>query len=379
MIEVADPILRHTQVLTVAELDAVARDFGINHAVVITARREPEQKAVSQPIKAPSAAPVQPSSDQELGLADLFFSADSSERRMLLMSLGSVESEEPQRVQPAATNQALEAAALGRDRAGFTKLLESALGLTHEQAERIVTDPSGEPLLIAAKALAMPSVTLQRILIFIDPAIGELVQRVFDLASLYERVSADASHKIIASLRGREPVRARRPAIARCTTTTRQRAGGADRARGVPLLPSRRRRPAPSPRRVSADVIEEVPAAAILDLDNPEVGIEAQLACQIPFDVRFRERQSLERRTEGALARARLVEHGLRRRPVEIGGAVESAHLDEDRARLFGAAPAQHRGRALDLAAAQIGGNPDIGFQAHAFPVTPGIRLGMPN
>ncbi|MGB9364958.1 MAG: DUF2336 domain-containing protein [Xanthobacteraceae bacterium] len=212
VIEVADPILRHTQVLTVAELDAVARDFGINHAVVIAARREPEQKVASQQVKGPAAAPARRSSDQELGLADLFFSADSSERRMLLMSLGSVEGEAPQSVQPAATNQALEVAALGRDRAGFTKVLEHALGLTHEQAERIVTDPSGEPLLIAAKALAMPSVTLQRILIFIDPAIGESVQRVFDLASLYERVSADAAHKIVASLRGREPARARRPA-----------------------------------------------------------------------------------------------------------------------------------------------------------------------
>lgn len=212
VIEVADPILRHTEVLNVAELDAIARDFGINHAVVIAARREPEQKAITQPTKAPAAAPAQPSSDQELGLADLFFSADSSERRTLLMSLGSVESEVPQNVQPAATNQALETAALGRDRAGFTKVLENALSLTHEQAERIVTDPSGEPLLVAAKALAMPSVTLQRILIFIDPAIGESVQRVFDLASLYERVSTDAAHKIVASLRGREPVRARRPA-----------------------------------------------------------------------------------------------------------------------------------------------------------------------
>jgi hypothetical protein len=47
---------------------------------------------------------------------------------------------------------------------------------------------------------------------FIDPAIGESVQRVFDLAGLYERISADAAHKIIASLRGYEPVPARRPA-----------------------------------------------------------------------------------------------------------------------------------------------------------------------
>src|SRR5437763_2203217 len=213
VIEVADPILRHTQVLTVAELDTVARDFGIDHAVVIAARRAPEQIAASpQRVNRRPATPPRPENEQELGLAELFFSAISSERRMLLMSLGSVEGEEPQSVQPVATNQALEAAALGRDRAGFTKLLENALSLTHEQAQRIASDPSGEPLLVAAKSLAMPSVMLQRILMFIDPAIGESVQRVFDLASLYERVSADAAHKIIASLRGREPMRARRPA-----------------------------------------------------------------------------------------------------------------------------------------------------------------------
>src|SRR4051794_3193989 len=212
VIEVADPILRHTRVLTIAELDAVARDFGINHAVVISARREPEQKAVATPPVKERVMSTKPSTDQELALAELFFSADSSARRALLMSLGSVETEEPQSVQPVATNQALETAALSRDRAGFTKLLENALGLTHEQAERIVTDPSGEALLIATKALAMPSITLQRILMFIDPAIGESVQRVFDLASLYERISGDAAHKIIASLRGREPTRTRRPA-----------------------------------------------------------------------------------------------------------------------------------------------------------------------
>ncbi|MEJ0075964.1 MAG: DUF2336 domain-containing protein [Alphaproteobacteria bacterium] len=212
VIEVADPILRHTQVLTIAELDAVARDFGINHAVVIAARREPEPKAAPRPqSEARPAAQPRPAGGEELGLAELFFSAESSARRMLLMSLGSAETEQPQTVQPVATNQALEVAALGRDRAGFTRLLESALNLTHEQAERIVTDPSGEPLLIAAKALAMPSIALQRILMFIDPAIGESVHRVFDLASLYERVSADAAHKIIASLRGHEPVRTRRP------------------------------------------------------------------------------------------------------------------------------------------------------------------------
>jgi hypothetical protein len=245
VIEVADPILRHTQVLTAAELDAVARDFGIDHAVVIAARREPEKTAVApRPIHERLAAQSRPADDQDVGLAELFFSAGSSERRLLLMSLGSIDTEEPQSVQPLATNEALEVAALRRDRTGFAKLLENALGLTQDQAQRIVTDPSGEPLLIAAKALAMPAIMLQRILIFIDPAIGESVMRVFDLASLYERVSADAAHKIIASLRGREPAAARRPAhrpMYYDDEATRGRRGSATRrpAAVEPQVPAR--------------------------------------------------------------------------------------------------------------------------------------------
>lgn len=220
VIEVAEPILRHCQALTSADLDSIVRDFGWGHASIIAAKRddlwaEPRET----PTPAPQAtqarlAPRRPTplDDSELGLAELFFSADSGARRMLLASLGSVEAEMPQSVQPVETIRALEAAALGRDRARFTKLLEGALGLSREQAERIVGDESGEPLLVAAKALAMPSVALQRVLMFIDPAIGESVDRFFELAALYEKVSADAAHKLIASVRGREPVTPRRPA-----------------------------------------------------------------------------------------------------------------------------------------------------------------------
>jgi len=245
VIEVAEPILRNSRVLTAAEIDAVVRDFGTSHAAIIAERRE-SAPAIPTPAvrqQAPVAPPAQ-HPDAEIGLADLFFSAEPAERRVLLMSLGSVKAETPQAVQPVETNRALEAAALGRDPAGFTRLLENALGLTHEQAERIVADPSGEPLLIAAKALAMPSVALQRILMFIDPAIGESVQRVFDLAGLYERISADAAHKIVASLRGREPVRTRRPAhkpMYYDDEATRSRRGSAIRRPGAaePQVPAR--------------------------------------------------------------------------------------------------------------------------------------------
>jgi uncharacterized protein (DUF2336 family) len=234
-IEIAEPILRHSEVLTAIELDAIIRDFGWSHAAIIAARREAPKAApptsrpatqsakLSQTTKPPqatkpaqSAKPPQAARDpSDLGIAELFLSADPAARRMLLLSLGDAEAEPPQAVQPVETIRALEAAALGRDRASFVRLIEGALGLSPTQAERLVGDPSGEPLLVAAKALAMPSVVLQRILMFIDPAIGESVQRVFDLAGLYERVSMDAAHKLIDSMRGREPARPRKPAAHR--------------------------------------------------------------------------------------------------------------------------------------------------------------------
>lgn len=220
VIEVAEPILRHCHTLTSADLDAISRDFGWTHAAIIATKREaapapPVMKLTAKPPVRP-AAPVTRGGTEpdggEIGLAELFFSADSAARRILLLSLGNAEAEAPQSVLPAETIRALEAAALGRDRAAFTKLVENGLSLSAAQAARIVQDGSGEALLVAAKALAMPPVALQRVLMFIDPAIGESVQRFFDLAALYERISADAAHTIIESVRGREPVRPRRPA-----------------------------------------------------------------------------------------------------------------------------------------------------------------------
>jgi hypothetical protein len=213
VIEVAEPILRQCKALTSADLDAIIRDFGWNHAAIIAAKRgdlstqapAPVAPTVAPSTRATSARSPVAEPQQELTLAELFFSADSGARRMLLSTLGSIDDEEPQSIQPLETIRALEDAALRRDRDTFIALLKGALSLNDQQAERIVSDPSGEPLLVAAKALAMPSVPLQRIIMFVDPAIGESVERFFDLAALYEKVSMDASHKLIGSLRGHEP------------------------------------------------------------------------------------------------------------------------------------------------------------------------------
>ena len=224
VIEVAEPVLRHSTVLTMTDFDAIVRDFGFEHACVIASRNAPANAPVVLPTVAAAATAAvdieveSAHASADFELAGLFFAADPAARRMLLLSVGNAEGEPPAapmvspREQPNETIRALESAALSRDRAKFTGLLGQALRLTHEKAEQIVNDASGEPLLVAAKAVGMPSIVLQRVLMFIDPAIGESVQRVFELAALYERIHAQAALRIIGSLRGDEIVRPRRPA-----------------------------------------------------------------------------------------------------------------------------------------------------------------------
>ncbi len=216
VIEVADPVLTQSRVLGDVELASVVKDFGLSHAAAIARRHAqalpPVQVAAAVP--APGAEFSNADAPVDLELAELFFSADSAGRRVLLMNLASADPRDmPASVRPSLTAvPRLEAAALAHDADKFAVLLEQTLDLTREHARRIAEDASGEPLLVALKALEMPSVVVQRVLLFLNPAIGHSVQRVFDLAALYERLSATAVARIMASLRGVEAVRPRRGA-----------------------------------------------------------------------------------------------------------------------------------------------------------------------
>ncbi len=138
-------------------------------------------------------------------LLEAFFSADSYERRLILTDLAASPDAAGSRTPPAAheTCRRLEAAALSRQLDDFTNILESALLLPRGIAERITADRSGEPILIAARALGMPAAVLQRILLFINPAISHSVQRVYELAALYDELSHDTAESMLAIWRGR--------------------------------------------------------------------------------------------------------------------------------------------------------------------------------
>jgi hypothetical protein len=135
---------------------------------------------------------------------EIFLAATQSERTAILFEL---EEETPRSAQIAsvpgreAAIARLEAAALQRNQDEFARELQHALGLSRQASLRIAQDDSGEPLLVAARALEMPSAVLLRILLFINPIIGESVDRVFSLFRLYYRVSPHAAAHLLNGLR----------------------------------------------------------------------------------------------------------------------------------------------------------------------------------
>ncbi len=164
--------------------------------------------AIASRLGIPTAAPAGQNSDPSgRDLLEAFFSADSYERRLILTNLASAPEAAASGKPPAAheTCRRLEAAALSQGLDDFTNILESALLLPRAIAERITRDRSGEPVLIAARSLGMPAAVLQRILLFINPAIGHSVQRVYDLAALYDDISHDTAESMLAIWRGRPP------------------------------------------------------------------------------------------------------------------------------------------------------------------------------
>jgi hypothetical protein len=134
-------------------------------------------------------------------LSELFFASNAEERRLILLNLSYAPITPAEPIEPAAAQssiQQLEAAALNHRIETFARELERVLSISRTLAHRMVTDPSGEPIVIAASALGMPAAVLQRILLCINPVISQSVQRVYDLVLLYEDLKAASALRMIA-------------------------------------------------------------------------------------------------------------------------------------------------------------------------------------
>ncbi len=132
-------------------------------------------------------------------LVELFFAATSEERRLILANLDTAPGLWPRRPPPESSEviRRLEAAALQLNSGEFSRMLERALGICRALAERITHDQHGEPIVIAARALGMKAAVLQRVLLFLNPVIGKSVERVYDLARLFDELTPDAAERMV--------------------------------------------------------------------------------------------------------------------------------------------------------------------------------------
>jgi hypothetical protein len=92
----------------------------------------------------------------------------------------------------------LETSALAHNVEAFTREVELAFGISSRLARQIVCDDLGEPIVVVARALRAPRAVLERILLFINPRIGQSVQRVYELATRYDEISTQAAQHLVA-------------------------------------------------------------------------------------------------------------------------------------------------------------------------------------
>jgi hypothetical protein len=87
--------------------------------------------------------------------------------------------------------------------------LERTLSIARPHARRVAQDASGEPVVVAAKVLQMPEAMLQRVLLFLNPAIGQSVSRVYELSALHQQITVAAVLRLLAIWHETNPKNAR--------------------------------------------------------------------------------------------------------------------------------------------------------------------------
>jgi hypothetical protein len=257
VLEVAEPVLLHSPCLTPADCEAIVQERGAIYAGILARRGKPEQprhnaQQAATPRMTPAAQATVPTTAAINGrnsedsasadhaqhaaaeiitvdleareLSELFFMADSYERRLILLNLDYADA--PAAEPPAALPQAdiwrIETAALRHNTATVMRELERALGISSQQSRRIVDDELGEPMIVAAKAMNIPADILQRIVLFMNPRVGQSVDRVYELSALYREISIEAARRLVAILRAAEPVSHKTRAIHAAAETGRR-------------------------------------------------------------------------------------------------------------------------------------------------------------
>jgi hypothetical protein len=161
---------------------------------------------------APVIAPAIPQPVDYVAQRETFFSAPTEERRLILLNLEHVAEQDVAPARETNLIRYLEQAALAGRAQEFTTLLQQGLGLSRTTARRIVTDRGGEPFVVCARALAMPTEVSQRILMSLNPVIGQSVELVFELSDLFLNLPMSSALHLVAIWRAADRIEAKSPA-----------------------------------------------------------------------------------------------------------------------------------------------------------------------
>jgi len=195
--ELALRLIEHVDAAERARLGARLAAYPGAPLAVIRRLAEPDAVAHSTPPQ-PQAQTLPRIEEprREETLSDAFFNASSTERRLILLHLDYAPIA-PATVQAAIVAR-LERAAMTRQRSEFSATLEHMLSVSAACAQRIANDSTGEAVVAAFKALAVPSPALQRILLFLNPTIGQSADAYFSLVRLYDEFGNAAARRLVA-------------------------------------------------------------------------------------------------------------------------------------------------------------------------------------
>ncbi len=242
---VAEPLLRQCKALGAAELHAILDLKSVPHAIAIAARADLPKSVAARIASFVPATATQTDYTPDQPIAGRFLEAGQAERMQILAALdrlGPLEQREWRTSIPAAIVDRLEQAVLRREPHEFARLLEHSLDVPPPIAERIVSDPSGEPVLILLRALGAPIETVTRILLLLNPDIGQSVQRVFALTKLYETIAEPVAQYLTQAWRAQPRRRAQhQPQVALDASDRRDPRAVHTQVRTIAPLPAARR------------------------------------------------------------------------------------------------------------------------------------------
>jgi Uncharacterised protein conserved in bacteria (DUF2336) len=131
---------------------------------------------------------------------EAFFAASAAERRRLLSLVERVGGDDAEAAADDSErrNGQVDAAALPGQIGEFAHEFGQLIDIPTTLWERILNDPSGEPMVVAAKASGMPIAILQRILLLVSASASYSVERVYDLTELYHGLDGHTARCILA-------------------------------------------------------------------------------------------------------------------------------------------------------------------------------------